>query len=181
MQFLPRGHADHVRHVGGVEGGGDLRVQVDAVHHDDDRGIAELRDASAASARQRPSERLAAALKMPDEALFRLALDHALDDLVRREILLVAADDLDAPVLLVRGEEGEVLQDVEHHFGPEHALHRRLHVVQLAFLLVLLVAPRAPHLDGHADGAVAEQACPRWRRKRRSARTWPAPASRKSH
>ena len=40
LQFLPRGHAHHVRHVGGVEGGGDLRVEVDAVHHDHHRGIA---------------------------------------------------------------------------------------------------------------------------------------------
>ena len=29
-------------------------------------------------------------------------------------------------------------------------------MVQLAFLLVLLVAPRPPHVDGHADRAVAE-------------------------
>ena len=34
-------------------------------------------------------------------------------------------------------------------------LHRGLDVVQLAFLLVVLVAPGPPHVDGHADGAVA--------------------------
>ena len=94
---------------------------------------------------------------MPDQALFRIALHHAVDDLIGGEILLVTADDLDAPVLFVRGEKGEVLQDVEHHFGPEHAGDRCLHVVKLAFFLVFLVAPWAPHVDGHADGAVAEQ------------------------
>ena len=50
-------------------------------------------------------QRLAAALEMPDQALLRVALDHAVDDLVGGVVLLVAADDLDAPVLLVGGEE----------------------------------------------------------------------------
>ena len=45
LQLLPRRHADHVRHVGRVERGGDLRVEVDAVHHDDHRRVAQLRDA----------------------------------------------------------------------------------------------------------------------------------------
>ena len=89
---------------------------------------------------------------------FGIALDHALDDLVGGLVLLVAADDLDAAVLLVGGEEGEVLQDVQHHLGPEHALDRGLDVVQLRLpRWFSVVAPRAPHLDGHADGAVAEQ------------------------
>jgi hypothetical protein len=38
-----RGRGLHqVRHVRRVEGGADLRVEVDAVHHDHDRGIAQL-------------------------------------------------------------------------------------------------------------------------------------------
>ena len=40
---------------------------------------------------------------MPDEALFRMAGDDALDDLVRGLVLLVAGDDLDAALLLVGG------------------------------------------------------------------------------
>jgi hypothetical protein len=55
---------------------------------------------------------------MPDEALLRVAPHHAGHNLVGSLVLLVATDDLDAPVLLVRGEDGEVLQDVKHHGGP---------------------------------------------------------------
>jgi hypothetical protein len=54
---------------------------------------------------------------MPDEALLRVALHHTLHDLVGGEILLVAADDLDEPVLLICGEEREVLQDVQTTWG----------------------------------------------------------------
>jgi hypothetical protein len=55
---------------------------------------------------------------MPDEALLRIALDHPGDDLVGGLVLLLAADNLDAPVLLISGEEGKVLQDVQHHRQP---------------------------------------------------------------
>ena len=89
-------------------------------------------------------QRFAAALEMPDQALLWITLHHAVDDLVGGEILLVTADDLDAAVLLVRGEQREVLQDVEHDLGPEHALDCRLHVVQLTFRLVLLRRATAP-------------------------------------
>ena len=180
LQLLPRGHADHVRHVGGVERGGDLRVEVDAVHHDDHRGVAQLRVHPQLLRGEDHQQRLAAALEMPDQPLLRVALHHALDDLVRGEILLVAADDLDAPVLLVRGEQREVLQDVEHHLGPEHALHRPAHVGQRAFLLVLPRRATAPTCRWACGWSHSGTASPRWRRRRRSARTWPAPASRKS-
>ena len=43
LQFLPRRHTNHVRHVGGVERGCDLRVKVDAVYHDDNGGVTQLR------------------------------------------------------------------------------------------------------------------------------------------
>src|SRR2546428_287594 len=95
---------------------------------------------------------------MPDQALLRIALDYTGNDLVGGVVLLVAADDLNASVLFVGGEDGEVLQDVEYHSGPQHALDRGLDVLQLALVLVIVIAPRPPHLDGHADGAVAEQA-----------------------
>ena len=147
LQFLPRGHADHVRHVGGVERGGDLRVEVDAVHHDDHRGVAELRVQPQLLRGEDHQQRLAAALEMPDQALLRVALHHALDDLVRGVVLLVAADDLDAPVLLVRGEEREVLQDVEHHLGPEHALDRRLHVGAVDPSSWLSSSRHGPHMS----------------------------------
>lgn len=95
---------------------------------------------------------------MPDEALLRIPGHHAGHHLVRRLVLLVAADHLDAPVLLVRGEEGKILQDVQHHAGPHQALHRCAHMTEVALLLMLLIAPRPPEVDGHADAAVAQTA-----------------------
>ena len=157
LQLLAGGHLNHVRHVGGVEGGGDLGVQVNAVHHDHDRGIAQAGVHPELLGGKNHEERLAAALEMPDESLFRIAFDHACDDLVGGEILLVTADDLDAPMLLVGGEQGEVLQDVEHHLGLKHALDRRLDVVQLPFLLIFDGAPGTPRLDGHPDRAIAKE------------------------
>ena len=60
-------------------------------------------------------------------------------------------------MLLVRGEEGEVLQDVQHHAGPHQALHRGPHVAHFAFVLIVVITPRSPEVDGHADAAVAQQ------------------------
>src|SRR5215831_18351544 len=95
---------------------------------------------------------------MPDEALLWVALDYTGDDLVRGLVLLVAADNLDTPVLLVGSKEGEVLQDVQHYRRPQHTLDRGLDVLQLTLLLIVVVTPWPPLLDGHANGAVAEQA-----------------------
>ena len=86
------------------------------------RGVAELRVQPQLLRGEDHEQRLAAALEMPDEALLRIARHHPGHDLVGGLVLLVAADDLDAAVLLVGGEEGEVLEDVQHHLGPEHAL-----------------------------------------------------------
>src|SRR5690349_3816519 len=94
---------------------------------------------------------------MPDEPLLRVTLYHALHELVRGEILLVTADDLDAPMLLVCGEHREVLQDIEHHLGPEHALDRPTHIRQRTFWLVLPRPPRTPDINRHADRSVAEE------------------------
>src|SRR5690349_9723412 len=92
---------------------------------------------------------------MPDEALLGKALHHAVDHLVRSLVLLVAADDFDAAMLLVGREEREVLQDVEHNLWTKHPLNRRLDVPQFAFVLVVVVPPRTPHVDGHSYGTVA--------------------------
>ena len=118
LQLLAGGHADHVGHVGGVEGGADLGVEIDAVHHDDDRGVAECGVQSQLLRREDHQQRLATALEMRDEALLRVTPHDAGDDLVGGVVLLIAADDLDASVLLVGGKDGEVLQDVHHHRGP---------------------------------------------------------------
>src|SRR6267142_2451443 len=94
---------------------------------------------------------------MPYQALLWVALHNALDDLVSGEVLLVATDDLDAAVFVIGSEEGEVLQDVQHYFRPQHAYDCSFDVLELALLLVLLVAPWTPHIDWHTDGAVAEK------------------------
>lgn len=56
---------------------------------------------------------------MPDESFFGDARQHALDDLVGAFVLLVAADDLEAALFFVGGEEGEVGENVEEDVGAE--------------------------------------------------------------
>src|SRR5260370_3671111 len=94
---------------------------------------------------------------MPYQTLLWIALHHALDDLVGGEVLLVATNDLDAAVFVIGSKECEVLQDVQHYIRPQHAYDRSFDVLELTFLLVLLVAPAAPHINGHTDGAVPEE------------------------
>jgi len=157
LQFLAGGDTDHVRHIGRIKGGGDLRVEVDSIHYDDYGGITELRVHPQFLGGEHHEQGFAAALKMPDETLLRVAPHHTIDDLVGGEILLVPADDFDAPVLLVSGEDSEVLQDVEHYLRLQHAGDGRPDMMKLAFLLVFLIAPRPPHVDGHANGPISEQ------------------------
>ncbi len=59
-----------------------------------------------------------------------VAGQHALHDLVGGLVLLVAADDLEAAVLLVGGEEGEVGQDVENDVGTQQRLDLLAHIGQ---------------------------------------------------
>ena len=67
---IPPGRCgDHVRHVGGVERGGDLGVEIDAVDHDDHRGIAELGMRGGACAPRTPSGGSFRTLEVPDEPL----------------------------------------------------------------------------------------------------------------
>ena len=101
-------------------------------------------------------ERLTATLEMPNEALLRVTFHHSVHDLVGSEVLLIPANHLDAPVLLIRCEDGEALKNVQHYFGPEHAFHRGFNVMELSLFLVLLVAPGSPHINGHPDRPIAE-------------------------
>src|SRR5882762_4542637 len=94
---------------------------------------------------------------MPDQTLLWVTFHHTVHNLVRGEILLVTADDLDPSVFLVGGKEREVLQNIQHHLWPEHTRYRRLDVVELTFLLVFVIAPGSPHIDGHPDRPVTEQ------------------------
>ncbi len=107
--------------------------------------------------REHHQQGLAAPLEMPDEALLRVALHNAVDDLVRGKVLLVATDDLDTPVLLVGREQREVLEDIENDLWPQHAPDGGADMMQLTFLLALLIPPGPPHVDWHADGAIPEQ------------------------
>src|SRR5277367_3507660 len=82
--------------------GGDLRVEVNTIHHNYDRRIAEFRMHPQLLRGEHHEQRLATALEMPDETFLRITLYHAVHDLVGSEILLVTANDLDATILFVR-------------------------------------------------------------------------------
>jgi len=99
---------------------------------------------------------------VPDQALFGAAIDHAIDHPVGCLILLIAADDLDAPVFLVGGEQGEVLQNIQQDFRPEHAFDRSFHALQISFfhasgfILHTAIVPRPPDIDGHPHRTIAK-------------------------
>ena len=91
---------------------------------------------------------------MPEQALPRLTGDHARDDLVDAIHLLVAGNDLDTLLALLRGEGREAGQHVQHHRGPQHRGGGLLHLAER--LLAVAVPPGPPHIDRHPDRAVAE-------------------------
>ena len=158
LQLLAAVGLDQVRHVGGVEGARDLGVEVDAVDHDQHGRVPERRMQPQLARREHHQQRLARALEVPDQALLRVAGHDALDDLVRRLVLLVAGDDLDPALLLVGGEGGEVARA-----GRARRCGRSIDVDRLlepaaapAVSAVGLDAPRPPELDRQPDRAVAE-------------------------
>ena len=95
---------DQVGNIGGVEGGADLRVEVEPVHHDDDGRVAQRACHAQFLRGEDHQQGFARALKMPDESLFGYAIEHALDDFVCAFVLLVAADDFEAAFLFISGE-----------------------------------------------------------------------------
>ena len=85
--------------------------------------------------------------------LARLAGDDALDDRVRPFHLLVPGDDLDPPLALLGRERGEVREHVQYRRRPEHRRDGLLHFPHRLQRLIVR-APRAPQVEGHAHGAV---------------------------
>ena len=94
---------------------------------------------------------------MPDQTLLGIAGQHPLDDLVRGLVLLVTADDLDASLLLVGGEQGETGENVQHHMRPQHAFGGELQTMQrmpLRVTSIRIQIPRPPILDRQAERTV---------------------------
>ena len=105
-----------------------LSVQVDAVHHDHHRGIAQMAMHPELLRREHHQQRLARSLKMPDQAFFGRAMDNAVHNQIGGFILLIPTDYLNTPMFFVRGKQREILQDVQHDLGPQHGADRTLHV-----------------------------------------------------
>ena len=154
-QFLPTVGRDHVRHVGHVERGRDLRVEVHAVDDDQHRRAAELRVQAQLLGPEDHQQALARALKMPDQPSLDPPGHHALDDLVRRLVLLVPGDDLDLAVLPVSAEHGEMIGQVQQHLGPQGFADRLLHRLQRILLARAPGVPRTPLLNRHPHRPVA--------------------------
>ena len=71
LQLLARLGLDQVGDVAGVEGGADLRVQVDAVDHDQHGGVAQGGLQAQLLGGEDHQQRFAAALEVPDQSLAR--------------------------------------------------------------------------------------------------------------
>ena len=157
LQLLPAVCLLQIGNVCSGERAGDLAIQVNAVHHDQHCGVLQARMHAQLLRGKDHQQRFARALEVPDQALPGVARQHALDDLVGRFKLLVAADDLDALLFLVGGEEGEAAEDVQHHMWAQHAFSgqfERLQRVVLTIVTVGIQMPRPPILDRQADGPV---------------------------
>ena len=116
-------------------------------------------------------QRLARALEVPDQALLGLAGDDALDDLVRRLVLLVAGDDLDPALLLVGREDREVARG-----GRARRRGCSIDATACSTCCECRQRPRrrrcatAPTARPAARSSRSGTPCPRSRRRRRSAR-----------
>ena len=123
-QPFTRFRLHQIGNIGGVKGGADLGVQVNAIYGDDDGGVFEIPLHPQLLGGKDHEQRFARALKMPDQPLFGVARQHALHNLVAGVILLVTADDFDAPLLPVGGKEGEIGEHIEQHARPQQGGHR---------------------------------------------------------
>ncbi len=102
-----------------MKGGADLGVQVEAVDHDQDGGVAQGGLQAHLLGGEDHQQGLARALEVPDESFAGGTGQHALHDHVAAFVLLVAADDFQAAFLFVGGEEGEVVENVEDDVGAQ--------------------------------------------------------------
>ena len=144
---------DHVRHISPVEGGGDLRVQVSAVHDNDDRRVSKFWVQAELLRGEDHQKALTRTLEVPDQTLPDLSGHHPLHNLVSRLILLIAGDELDLSTLAVGGEGGEAPGKVEHDLGTQHRGHRQLDLAQPRHHIIV-GSPRGPHPEGHPDRPV---------------------------
>ena len=110
---------DEVGDIGGVECGADLGVEVNPIDDDQHGGVVQGRVEAQFLGGKDHQQAFARTLKMPDQSLFGLAGQDALDNGVGGLVLLVAADDFQAAFFLVGGEEGEVGQDVKQDVGAQ--------------------------------------------------------------
>ena len=129
LQFLPGVGPGHVGDVRGIESGGDLGIQINPVHHNDYCWIAKCGVHAQFLRRKHHQQRLAGTLKMPNQSLFRTALHHPLHQPVSSLVLLIAADNLDPPMLFIRREQGEVLQHIQQNLRAQHVMDGLLHLV----------------------------------------------------
>ena len=143
--------ACEVGDVGRVEGARDLGLQINAVVHDDDGWVLELGDHAQLLCGEHHEQRLSGSLEVPDEAALRVAGANAVHDEVRALELLISANQLDAAMLLISGEEREELEDVHDIRGGEHGDHASLNVGQRPLTLLVTFVPGTPHLGRHVD------------------------------
>ena len=156
LQLGPTVGLHEIWRIRGVEGARDLAVEVDPVHHDHHCGILQGRMEPQLPRCEEHQEGLAGSLEVPDEPLLRVAGDDALDDLVRGLVLLMAGDDLDTALLLVRGVRGEAGQEVQDDVRPQHRIDGLFDALQRRRFAVCLDPPGSPQVHRQTDGAIAE-------------------------
>jgi hypothetical protein len=145
--------------AGGLEGLGDLLVQFHAVG-DDHEGPVAGQLAQHLLREEHHREALAAALRLPEHAAAPVAqlarFEHRGDGVIDAEELVVLADDLDQPGLVL-GKQREVLDQIEQAGGVAGAAqhHFQRHAARLVLALdALPLHPTLPVGGERADAAV---------------------------
>ena len=156
LEFFPGGSGNGVGDLGCIERRGDLGIEIDPVHNDDDRGTFQERIDAEFLGGKDHEERFAAALEVPDESLLGFPVSHPLDNQVGCIVLLVPADDLDLLVLFVGGKDGEILYDVENNGWSKECPDCGHDRGECRGIQVDLFAPRGPAVNGDSHCTIVE-------------------------
>ena len=101
-------------------------------------------------------QRLAGALEVPDQPLLGMAGDDPIDDAVRCLHLLVAGDDLGAPLALARGVGRVAAQQVQNRVWAQHRRDGPLDSFEGRQVCVVVGPPGSPEIDRQANGPVSQ-------------------------
>ena len=154
FKIFTRGCRKQTGDISSIECCGNLRIQINAVRYNQHGGVIQLRQMRHFLCCKHHQQRLTATLKMPDQTLLDLVLQHTLNNQICTFVLLISADNLNFAVSLIRGVQGKEAEDIHNLCRCDHVRNADPHIFQGAFILMVGCMPGAPHGAGHIDRAI---------------------------